>query len=424
MARYLIITIMCAWIMSGCNEIEEAVKDAKKDGSAPPKDNYIVLLDLSDRILYNNQQQVPKDIQVIQSIYAAFKSKLNAKDPTRLYFTVNDKLKLMVAPQRTTASEVYDMAGNLRLTLASAQPEEKAKLLEETEKNFNTYLPRIYKKAVISNNSTSYAGADIWKYFNEDLQDDLEKDAQNTLFIITDGYMDFESLQGRSSRNNRYTSCAQIINNLKKAPDWNSRFKEGDYGLLPVNKRFPNLKVVVLELNPKDDWTGEYNLLTTIWSKWFTEMGIKSYAFIKDDNINEINESIEKLLKVKLPSSANITSVSWSPVTDVDPEITRAARSKQKEEIQVSDPATVNETAREASQKKANSKSYTSYSSYAYSEPAATQKKKENVNKREYIRESAVKSQIDTSKKSIRLRTNPKKPISKPKEQVTFGPAY
>jgi hypothetical protein len=422
MARYLIITIMCAWALAGCNEIEEAVKDAKKDGSAPPKDNYIVLLDLSDRILYNNQQQVPKDIQVVQSIYAAFKSKLNAKDPTRLYFTVNDKLKLMVAPQRTTSSDVYNMAGNLRLQLAAAQPEEKAKLLEETEKNFNTFLPQIYKKAVISNNSTSYAGADIWKYFNEDLQDDLEKDAQNTLFIITDGYMDFESLNGRASRNNRYTSCAQIINNLKKAPDWNSRFKEGDYGLLPVNKRFPNLKVIVLELNPKDDWTGEYNLLTTIWSKWFNEMGIKSYAFIKDDNINEINESIEKLLKVKLPSSANITSVSWTPVTESDPEITKAAKSKLTVAAQAPDPTPVTEAVKETPPKKENSNSYNSYSSYAYSEPAAPQKKKENVKEREYIRVSAVKGQIDTS--SIHSRTNPKKPISKPKEQVTFGPAY
>jgi hypothetical protein len=76
----------------------------------------------------------------------------------------------------------------------------------------------------------------------------------------------------------------------------------------------------------------------------------------------------------------------------------------------------------ERAPKKENSKSYTSYSSYAYSEPAATQKKEKNVKEREYIRTSAVKSQIDTS--SIHLRTNPKKPISKPKEQVTFGPAY
>jgi len=422
MARYLIITIMCAWALAGCNEIEEAVKDAKKDGSSPPKDNYIVLLDLSDRILFNNQQQVPKDIQVVQSIYAAFKSKLNAKDPTRLYFTVNDKLKLMVAPQRTTNNGVFDLAGNLRLSLASAQPEQKAKMLEETEKNFSTLLPQIYKKAVISNNSTAYAGADIWKYFNEDLQDDLEKDAQNTLFIISDGYMDFESLQGRASRNNRYTSCAQIINNLKKAPDWNSRFKEGDYGLLPVNKRFPNLKVIVLELNPKDDWTGEYNLLTTIWSKWFTEMGIKSYAFIKDDNINEINESIEKLLKVKLPSSANITSISWTPITETDPEITKAAKNQKSVSAQLPEPPIVTEIVKEEAPKKENSKSYNSYSSYAYSEPAVATKKKENVKETQYIRASAVKSQIDTS--SIHLRTNPKKPISKPKEQVSFGPAY
>jgi hypothetical protein len=234
--------------------------------------------------------------------------------------------------------------------------------------------------------------------------------------------MDFESLSGRASRNNRYTSCAQIINNLKKAPDWNSRFKEGDYGLLPVNKRFPNLKVIVLELNPKDDWTGEYNLLTTIWSKWFNEMGIKSYAFIKDDNINEINESIEKLLKVKLPSSANITSVSWTPVTESDPEITKAAKNRTNVAAQTPDPTPVTEIIPEEAPKKENSKSYNSYSSYAYSEPAAPTKKEKNVKEREYIRMSVVKSQIDTS--SIHLRTNPKKPISKPKEQVTFGPAY
>jgi len=435
MARYLIITIMiCGWALAGCNEIEEAVKDAKKDGTAPPKDNYMVLLDLSDRILNNNQQQVPKDIQVIQSIYAAFKSKLNAKDPTRLYFSVNDKLKLMVAPQRTTAREVYDMAGDLRLSLASAQPEEKGKMLEETEKKFNTLLPQIYRKAVISNNSTSYAGADIWKYFNEDLQDDLEKDAQNTLFIITDGYMDFESLQGRASRNNRYTSCSQIINNLKKAPDWNSRFKEGDYGLLPVNKRFPNLKVIVLELNPKDDWTGEYNLLTTIWSKWFNEMGIKSYAFIKDDNINEINESMEKLLKIKLPSSANIASVSWTPVTDVDPEIAKAAKSRKNEQsasvatTTTPDPPAVSVVAQEVTKRTSNNtkstgNAYGSYSSYNYDDASVSEKKKEIVKEREYFRTKSVKSLTDTITR-VHLRTNPKKPISKPKEQVTFGPAY
>src|SRR6266700_3013043 len=175
MLRYL--CILGLFVVCGCHDIEQAVKDAKKDPQPPPKDNYIVLLDLSDRILYNNQQQVPRDINVIQSIYAAFKSKLNVKDPTHLYYSVNDKLKVLVAPQKNTLKEVYDMVGSLRIALASAQPEQKSKLIEETQKRFNTLLPEIYKKAVISHNSVDYAGADIWKYFDEDLSDDIDKDA-------------------------------------------------------------------------------------------------------------------------------------------------------------------------------------------------------------------------------------------------------
>jgi hypothetical protein len=286
---YLLIGMLA---LTACNEIEQAVQDAKKETPLPPKDNYIILLDLSDRILNNHQQQVPKDIFVVQTIYKAFKAKLEAKDPTRLYYTVSDKLKVLVAPQRNTLSDIYNMAGDLRITLGSAQPEQKANLIKETEKKFETILPEIYKKAVISNNSKDYAGADIWKYFNEDLAGDLEADGSNTLFIITDGYLDFEPTELRPSQNNRYTNCAQIIKTLRDQPDWHHRFEEGDYGLLPIRKKFPNLKVVLMELRPKDDWPGEYTLLTDIWSKWLKEMGVSSWSFIKHDNENQVNQTI------------------------------------------------------------------------------------------------------------------------------------
>ncbi len=313
---YLLLLVL---LLAGCSEFEQAVKDAKKETPPPPKDNYIILLDLSDRILSDNQQQVPKDIFVVQSIYKAFKSKLEAKDPTRLFYTVSDKLKVLVAPQRNTINDIYNLAGDLRITLASTQPEQKAHLIEETEKKFGSVLPEIYKKAVISNNSKDYPGADIWKYFNEDLAGDLEADATNTLFIITDGYLDFEPTELRPSSNNRFTSCAQIIKTLREQPDWQSQFQQGDYGLLPVKQKFPNLKVVLLEIKPKDDWPGEYTLLTDIWGKWLKEMGINSVSFIKDDNINEVNESIEKLLQVKL--TVNKQTLAWTAVTDIDPAI-------------------------------------------------------------------------------------------------------
>ena len=320
MLRYGFILLAGVWLCAGCNEFQQAVKDAKKEIPPPAKDNYIILLDLSDRILYNKQQQVSKDLSALQNIYAIFKSNLDAKDPTHLYYTVNDKLKVLIAPQRTTPKSLYDMVGNLRVEMASEQPEKKAKAVDTTEKLFSNKLPEIYKQAVISNNSNAYSGADIWKYFREDLEDDLDKDGQNTLFIITDGYMDLDKKEERPDQHNRFASCSQLISTLKKYPDWEKKFDEGDYGLLPTGKKFSKLRVVLLEINPKEEWNDEYSLLTKIWSKWLGEMGISSYRFIKDDNINEVKESLEKFIPAKIGGKA--TAVDWRMVTDTNPAYT------------------------------------------------------------------------------------------------------
>jgi len=316
MRRYGYLLLTGLLFLGSCNEFQQAVKDAKKEIPPPPKDNYIILLDLSDRILYNNQQQVPKDISIINAVYGVFKAKLGAKDPAHLYYSLHDKLKVLIAPQKTTPKSLYDMVGSLRIDLSAEQPDRKSAAIDSTEKIFNNVLPEIYKLAVIGNNSTAYSGADIWKYFNEDLADDLEKDAQNTLFIITDGYMDLEKAEERPSQNNRYASCSQIINLLKKYPDWETKFTQDDYGMLSITKKFANLKVVLLQVNPKEDWTGEYSLLTKIWGKWFTEMGISNYRFIKDDNVNEVKESMEKFMDVKL--AGKIASVQWTKITTID----------------------------------------------------------------------------------------------------------
>jgi hypothetical protein len=220
----------------------------------------------------------------------------------------------LLAPQKTTPKQLYEMVGDLRVELGSEAPDKKAAVLDSADKKFATLLPEIYRQAVISNNGGAYSGADIWKYFDEDLEDDLEKDANNTLFIVTDGYLDFENTEQRMANNNRFTSCTQIINALKKYPDWSSRFDKGDFGLLPTGKKFANLKIVLLQLSPKDNWNGEYSLLTKIWGKWFTEMGISSYHFIKEDNINEVRGSIEKFMQVKM--SAKINVIPWTPIRD------------------------------------------------------------------------------------------------------------
>jgi len=295
-----------------CTEINDAVREAKNQTPPPPKDNYIVLLDLSDRILEDNQQQVAKDLTVIKNIYGFFKSNLNKKDPAHLYYTLNDKLKVLIAPQKSTPRKLYESSDLLRIDLSAEQPEKRSRLVQESEKKFNTILPDVYRQALVSKRTSDYAGADIWKYFNEDLTDDLDKDAQNTLFIITDGYLDFEKTEDRPNLNNRFTSCAQIINNLKTHADWSTRFDSEDYGLMSVTKKFTRLRVVLLQMNPSQEWPEEYPLLTKIWSKWFKEMGIDTFSFIKNDNIGEVTESLGKFIDIK--PGGNVASVAWTAI--------------------------------------------------------------------------------------------------------------
>jgi len=374
-----------SFLAVSCNEFQQAVKEAKNEIPPPPKDNYIILLDLSDRILANNQQQVSKDLTVIKNLYGLFKSNLNKKDPSHLYYALNDKLKILIAPQKTTPGKLYEQSGLLRVDLSSEIPEKKSKLVQESEKTFNSILPDVYKQALVSKHTSGYTGADIWKYFNEDLSDDLEKDAQNTLFILTDGYMDFEKTEDRPTLNKRYSSCAQIINNLKSFPDWNVRFDKEDYGLMPVARKFPHLKVVLLQINPNQEWPGEYPLLTRIWSKWFKEMNIDTFSYIKNDNIGEVRESMEKFMQVKL--TGKIESATWTAI-----------------ELPDSNAVVLKTTLLSPKQKSHEGTSLT----------AEGYKKKDK---------SARSDSTNTNDKIAAQSLSVKRPI-KQKEQVSFGPAY
>ncbi|HEY0679404.1 MAG TPA: hypothetical protein VGD17_14060 [Chitinophagaceae bacterium] len=336
MVRNGLILLCLLFFTLSCNEFQEAVRDAKKESPAPPVDNYIVLLDLSDRILYNNQQQVAKDMSVLRTIHSLFIANLNSKDPAHLYYAVNDKLKVLIAPQKTTPRKIYDDAAQLRLELSAEDAMKKATAVEQSQKTFSNVLPELYKQAVISNDPADYVGADIWKYFDEDLAGDIDKEARNTLFIITDGYLDFEKSEDRPVLENRFTSCAQLINSLKSHPDWNTKFNEGDYGLMPVGKKFSNLKVVLLEINPKPEWNGEYKLLTRIWQKWFNEMGIDSCSFIKNDNISEVKESIEKFMQVKI--SGKVEPATWTYVARKDSSLLADAIRQPSGEQLMNDP--------------------------------------------------------------------------------------
>src|SRR6188768_364291 len=59
-----------------------------------PKHNYIILLDLSDRLIVQENQPV-RDKEIISSLYALFEEKVK----NELYIKSRDEIKVVIAPQ-------------------------------------------------------------------------------------------------------------------------------------------------------------------------------------------------------------------------------------------------------------------------------------------------------------------------------------
>lgn len=232
---------------------------APEKRGASMKHNYIILLDLSDRLIVQPEQS-ERDKEIIQAIYTMFEKKVK-KD---LYIKSRDEIKVVIAPQRGSGLRTDAYEDQLYVNMGNIKNVFRRSKEEERRTNFNNALDELYKKAVFSKNPKQYYGADIWKYFYEDLKTDYSTDTltKNFLFILTDGY----PIVGKD---------------LKK--------------LQPVKESLPDLHIVLVEVSPRDKDL-EWDRIMEMWKKWFDSMDIQDYTFIKRIAITKEVELIEDIV--------------------------------------------------------------------------------------------------------------------------------
>lgn len=250
----LLIAVLIALLLLAC----KIPKPEKKKNELRVKNNYIILLDLSDRLIVQNNQP-ERDKQIIKDLYFLFEKKVRKE----LYIKSRDEIRVVIAPQLGAGLNRNLFEDRLYVNMKNLNLVERKAREEERRENFFATLDTLYQQAMFSRKPEDYNGADIWKYFYEDLKTDYSRDTltQNFLFILTDGY--------------------PIVGQQNK--------------LLQVKNEFPDLEIVLLEAAPREK-DMEWDNLMSIWENWFATIGIKKYTLVKRSSITKELEQLKEAI--------------------------------------------------------------------------------------------------------------------------------
>lgn len=249
------------FLLGGLSFIQ-ACAPPEREHSSQVRHNYIVLLDLSDRLI-KEADQVERDKSLIKEIYNLFEADVKKN----LYIRSKDAIKVVLAYQEGSPVKSLIAEDQLFINMEDVYIKDRKRLEADRKSKFYTALDNLYNKARFSATSNDYKGADIGKYFEEDIRRDLigGEDAINYVFVLTDGYMYVEGKQ------------------------------TGLSGWRPVKSSFENLSVMLLETNPVNR-DNEWDKMQHAWLNWFTKMGVRNVVVEKRTAMSKVNELMKKFV--------------------------------------------------------------------------------------------------------------------------------
>jgi len=266
--------------------------DESQQPTVTQPENYIVLLDLSDRLL--NDGQANQDIELIFHLFEKYESTVR----NNLIINSNDKFRIVVAPQEKMNINQSQWERLFYLDMSKIFVAEKRNVLEKFKKDLKNNLDSLYAEVMQNKTKTSdFQGADIWKYFNDFLSGDITQGNKNRLFILSDGYFDFESASASKKKNSANKSTASsFLNKVRGKTNWQDMIEKENYGIIPIDKPFDSLSVCLMEIYPKYANLDETDMIQFVWKRWLEEMNIKENNFIPHTSIPKMEGQIDDYL--------------------------------------------------------------------------------------------------------------------------------
>ena len=251
------LSLACILFANGCTKQVEGPEQIN------PK-NFVILLDLSDRITKEGVMETDKEI--ITEIFNLFVNQVR----TNITINSRDKFKLRMLPQSSNAYSLVKYENHLSIDMESINIANKNIKIKEIEGKLDKSLEKLYKIAFKGSDKKDYSGTDIWKYFNEQLENDLEQNCENFVIVITDGYFDFEDHSHTLNKYNLYTSS--IFYKYLAGSNWKQKAEKYGYGLMPCSFN-AEFSTIVVGLNPKTNSLIELEKIQYFWIMWMNQSG-------------------------------------------------------------------------------------------------------------------------------------------------------
>ena len=274
----LLTSILLLFILCGCKEVKVTKQPI----------NYVVLLDLSDRILA--PAQLDKDIALIKTTFKSFEKHARQN----LVISSKDRFSIKIIPQKNSSVNMDHYEDLFQLYLDETGVAIKNKSLQSLSKALPKTLESLKKEALYSRTPNAYFGVDIWAYLHDNGMNLSKSGYENKILILTDGYFDFESQAHVIQNKNQYTST-RFLNDLT-TDNWKQISETQQYGLFPIQLD-KNTKWIVGGISGKKaNDILQTEKITYFWEKWLKQSGVKHIGVILNSSKTDMSSKLNALL--------------------------------------------------------------------------------------------------------------------------------
>lgn len=296
---YGVVAVLISLLMINCKketkvEPPSQYKSELKGSNEINNLNISILLDLSDRINpekypNNSMEFYKRDLGYISILADNFINHLKSKKIRQ----VDDKIQIFFNPEPKNP-EINSISKELKYSISRNNISKE--IYEKIKKSYKEETSKIYDLALADNN---YVGSDIWRFFQNKVEDYcIEDNYRNILIILTDGYMFHKDTKIKEGNMTSYITPNFILENKLNKSNWKERIEEEEYGFIKASDNLSNLDVLVIGLNPSEKNPYELDVLKEYWKNWLNDMNVNKFEIRDADlpiNLEKvINDFINK----------------------------------------------------------------------------------------------------------------------------------